>query len=161
MANMRRWAGLMKQVRAHGLLTGVAAWSGTAITRRRNVIEHPHPPALDVQPVRFHSYSGAGIRACLFAGSPGGGRCYSCMGAGVVRRSMLARARFRHTIGHGVLLPDFQAQGESEGRSHPAPSGVRSGDCLNDSSSWRPARGARCTDGFDPGVTGVCSSARP
>ena len=112
---MKRWAGLMKQVRAHGLLTGAAAWSRAAITRRRNVIAHTHPPALDVQPVRFHSQSGAGIRAWLLRRSPGSGAVLLLHGVGADRRSMVARARFLNTLGYCVLLPAFQAQGESEG----------------------------------------------
>ena len=115
MADVRRCAGFMKRVRAHGLLTGAAAWSRAAITRRRRVIEHAHPSALDVQPVSFHSQSGANIRAWLLAGSAGGGAVLLLHGVGADRRSMVARARFLHALGYSVLLPDFQAQGESGG----------------------------------------------
>ncbi|CAN5903447.1 alpha/beta hydrolase [soil metagenome] len=115
MANVRRWAGFMERVRAHGLVAGAAAWSKSAITRRRKVIEHANPPALDVRPVSFESDSGANIRAWFLAGSPGSGAVLLLHGVGADRRSMVARARFLHTLGYSVLLPDFQAHGESEG----------------------------------------------
>ena len=115
MADVSRSARFMEQVRAHGWLTGAAAWSRAAVTRRREVIEHAHPSAHDVRPVSFHSQSGANIRAWLLVGRPGGGAVLLLHGVGADRRSMVARARFLHSLGYSVLLPDFQAQGESEG----------------------------------------------
>ena len=115
MASVRRWAGFMARVRAHGLLAGAAAWSRSAITRRRTVIEHATPSALDVRPVSFQSDSGANIRAWFLAGSPGSGAVLLLHGVGADRRTMVARARFLYALGYSVLLPDFQAHGESEG----------------------------------------------
>ena len=115
MADVRRWADVVERVRAHGLLAAAAALSRSAITRRRKVMEHANPSALDVRPVSFPSDSGATIRAWFLAGSPGSGAVLLLHGVGADRRSMVARARFLHTLGYSVLLPDFQAHGESEG----------------------------------------------
>ena len=112
---MRRWSGFVELVRAHGLLAGVAAWSRSAITRRRSVIVHIDPSALDVRPVSFHSDSGANIRAWFTAGRPGSGAVLLLHGVGADRRTMVARARFLSARGYSVLLPDFQAHGESGG----------------------------------------------
>ena len=98
----------MEQVRAHGLLAGAAAWSRAAITRRRKVIEHANPSALDVRPVSFHSQSGANIRAWLLAGNPGSGAVLLLHGMGADRRSMVARARFLHTLGYTYCFRIFR-----------------------------------------------------
>jgi pimeloyl-ACP methyl ester carboxylesterase len=74
------------------------------------------PPAdLAVSPVSFESTSGATIRAWFLRGRPGSGSVLLLHGVGSNRSSMVARARFLHRQGYSVLLPDFQAHGESTG----------------------------------------------
>lgn len=75
-------------------------------------------PPLDLQAsnVTFASGSGALIRAWLSPGQPGQGVIVLLHSLGGDRRDMLARAEFLHTKGYSVLMPDFQAHGESRGR---------------------------------------------
>lgn len=103
------------QVREHGLLAGIAGWSSGLLTRPANSTELAPPSALAVQSVSFPSRSGSTIRAWLLTGSPGGGAVVLLHGVRGNRSSMVARARFLHRAGYTVLLPDFQAHGESAG----------------------------------------------
>ncbi len=110
-----RQTGLVEHVRRRGVLAGSAAWSGSVMTRRARAIDLAPPPALAVQPVSFRSASGSTIRAWLLGGRQGVGAVLLLHGVGDDRSSMVARARFLHHAGYAVLLPDFQAHGESEG----------------------------------------------
>ena len=73
------------------------------------------PSDLAVRAVSFESSSGATIRAWFLRGMSGGGSVLLLHGVGSNRSSMVARARFLHRQGYSVLLPDFQAHGESTG----------------------------------------------
>lgn len=75
------------------------------------------PPAdLEASNVTFASSSGALIHAWLSHGQPGQGVILLLHGVRGDRRDMAARAEFLHSKGYTVLLPDFQAHGESRGR---------------------------------------------
>lgn len=104
-----------EQVREYGVVAGIAGWSGCLLTRPAKNAELASPSALPVRPVSFQSRSGSTIRAWLLAGSPGVGAVVLLHGVGGNRSSMVARARFLHRAGYTVLLPDFQAHGESAG----------------------------------------------
>ena len=98
-----------------GAFATAAGWSGRVMTRPARVARLVPPSALAVRPVSFASRSGSNIRAWLLGGSPGAGAILLLHGVGDNRSSMVARARFLHRAGYTVLLPDFQAHGESEG----------------------------------------------
>lgn len=74
------------------------------------------PGPLPVADVRFPSASGSTIHGWLAAGRPGRGAVLLLHGLGASRVAMLGRAEFLHSAGFTVLLPDFQAHGESPGR---------------------------------------------
>lgn len=103
------------QVRHRGVIAGTAAWSWGVMTRPALTAELGLPVELPVRPVSFYSHSGSTIRAWLLGGIPGAGAVLLLHGVGNNRSSMVARARFLHSAGYTVLLPDFQAHGESEG----------------------------------------------
>ena len=74
------------------------------------------PAALDAESVVFPSESGTLLHAWFAPGRSGEGAVLLLHGVGADRRVMLDRARFLRAAGYAVLLPDFQAHGESEGR---------------------------------------------
>ncbi len=74
------------------------------------------PVALGASSTTFASASGSTIHAWYSAGRPGGGAVLLLHGVGADRRVMLDRARFLHAAGYAVLIPDFQAHGESPGK---------------------------------------------
>ena len=73
------------------------------------------PVALGADTTSFASASGSVIHAWFSAGRPRGGAVLLLHGVGADRRVMLDRARFLHAAGYAVLIPDFQAHGESPG----------------------------------------------
>ncbi len=85
------------------------------MTRPAHTAPLSPPAGLAVRPVHFESESGGTIRAWLLPGLPGAGAILLLHGVGDNRTSMIARARFLHRDGYTVLLPDFQAHGESDG----------------------------------------------
>ncbi len=105
----------VERVFESGALTSAAAWSGRVMTRPARTAQLASPSALAMRPVSFASRSGSIIRAWLLGGSPGAGAILLLHGVRDNRSSMVARARFLHRAGYTVLLPDFQAHGESEG----------------------------------------------
>ncbi|HET7458298.1 MAG TPA: alpha/beta hydrolase [Gemmatimonadaceae bacterium] len=74
------------------------------------------PAAMAAETTSFASASGSTIHAWYSAGRPGGGAVLLLHGVHADRRVMLDRARFLHAAGYAVLIPDFQAHGESPGR---------------------------------------------
>jgi len=74
------------------------------------------PAALDAESVVFPSESGTLLHAWFARGRAGAGAVLLLHGVGADRRVMLDRARFLRASGYAVLLPDFQAHGESVGR---------------------------------------------
>jgi len=75
------------------------------------------PPAdLEASNVTFASASGSLIQAWLSRGHPGQGVIILLHGVRGDRRDMLSRAEFLRAKGYSLLLPDFQAHGESKGR---------------------------------------------
>ena len=112
---MRQTAGFIDQVRHRGVIAGTAAWSLGVMTRPARTEKLGLPAELPVQAVSFYSGSGSTIQAWLLGGIPGSGAVLLLHGVRDNRSSMVARARFLHGAGYTVLLPDFQAHGESEG----------------------------------------------
>src|SRR5512133_3445166 len=74
------------------------------------------PVALAADTASFASASGSTIHAWYSAGRHGGGAVLLLHGVHANRRVMLDRARFLHAQGYAILIPDFQAHGESPGR---------------------------------------------
>ena len=74
------------------------------------------PAALEAESVVFPSESGTLLHAWFAGGRTGGGAVLLLHGVGADRRVMLDRARFLRAAGYSVLLPDFQAHGESVGK---------------------------------------------
>jgi uncharacterized protein len=66
--------------------------------------------------VQFQSASGATIHGWLINGREGAGAIVLMHGVRASRLDMLERARFLFNAGYSVLLFDFQAHGESEGK---------------------------------------------
>ena len=103
------------RVLEYGMLAGSAAWSGCVMARPARTALHPSPRELDVHAMSFSSRSGSTIRGWMLSGERGQGAVLLLHGVGDNRTSMLGRARFLHRLGYTVLLPDFQAHGESTG----------------------------------------------
>lgn len=93
--------------------TGVAS---CMFTRPSRALVGAAPAALAAQSVAFPSRSGSVLSAWFARGRSGGGAVLLLHGVGADRRVMLDRARFLHGAGYTVLLPDFQAHGESVGQ---------------------------------------------
>jgi fermentation-respiration switch protein FrsA (DUF1100 family) len=110
-----RRMGFIERILHSGVVEGCAAWSGCVMTRPARTAELTPPAQLTVLPVSFPSRSGGTIRAWFLRGTPGGGAVLLLHGVGDNRTSMVGRARFLHSAGYTVLLPDFQAHGESTG----------------------------------------------
>ena len=76
------------------------------------------PPAdLPVEAVTIPSGSGSRLAGWFIPGEPHRGAVLLMHGVRANRGEMLGRARFFHKLGFAVLLFDFQAHGESPGRS--------------------------------------------
>ena len=74
------------------------------------------PVSLGADTVSFPSASGSMIHAWFAAGRSGVGSVLILHGVNADRRTMADRARFLHAAGYAVLVPDFQANGESPGK---------------------------------------------
>lgn len=74
------------------------------------------PSDLQAKPVTFASESGSAIHAWYLSGRKGRGVVILAHPLRESRRQMVGRARFLNRAGYGVLLFDFQAHGESQGR---------------------------------------------
>ncbi|HEX4824068.1 MAG TPA: alpha/beta fold hydrolase [Candidatus Polarisedimenticolaceae bacterium] len=103
------------------LLAGVAAAAGVVLIEG-NTLAGPSqreigsaPPSLHAETVSFPSKSGATLKGWLAPGTPGKGAVLLMHGIHADRTSMLPRALFLSKAGYGVLLFDFQANGESIG----------------------------------------------
>jgi fermentation-respiration switch protein FrsA (DUF1100 family) len=77
----------------------------------------PPPADLPIEPLTFASASGSRLSGWFIPGQPRGGAVLLMHGVRANRLEMLGRARFLHRHGITVLLFDFQAHGESPGRS--------------------------------------------
>jgi alpha-beta hydrolase superfamily lysophospholipase len=71
---------------------------------------------LPVKAVQFQSYSGATVRGWLVSGQPGKGVIILMHGIRANRLQMMGLNQFLFRAGYSVLLFDFQAHGESQGR---------------------------------------------
>jgi esterase/lipase len=115
---MKEW--LIRLVVALAVLVVVviaATWvAGADLTEPANRDITRPPPDLEASNVTFASGSGSLIHAWLSHGQPGQGVILLLHGVRGDRRDMVARAEFLHSRGYTVLLPDFQAHGESRGR---------------------------------------------
>jgi fermentation-respiration switch protein FrsA (DUF1100 family) len=98
-----------------GLLACAATLSGCVLASPARTSPLTAPPELAMETVSFASRSGSNIRGWYLRGVPGEGAVLLLHGVGDNRTSMVARARFLHGAGYTVLLPDFQAHGESTG----------------------------------------------
>jgi fermentation-respiration switch protein FrsA (DUF1100 family) len=80
--------------------------------------QHIDPPSnvQNLQSVQFTSESGSTIHGWLMPGIPDKGVVVLMHGVRANRLSMLRRAQFLNQNGYTVLLFDFQAHGESEGK---------------------------------------------
>ena len=97
-------------------LASVMAAASCAFTRPARSSVGLAPAALAAETTTFPSASGSVIHAWFSEGRPRGGAVLLLHGVGADRRVMLDRARFLHAAGYTVLVPDFQAHGESPGR---------------------------------------------
>jgi fermentation-respiration switch protein FrsA (DUF1100 family) len=77
----------------------------------------PPPSDLPIEPVTFAGGSGNRLSGWLIRGRPRTGAVLLLHGIRANRLQLLERARFLHKQGFTVLLFDFQAHGESEGRN--------------------------------------------
>lgn len=75
------------------------------------------PPDIAAEAVQFPSLSGATIHGWFIQGKENSGAIILMHGVRANRLSMLERARFLSRAGYSVLLFDFQAHGESDGRN--------------------------------------------
>jgi len=73
------------------------------------------PAAIGAEATTFASASGSTIHAWFAPGRAHGGAVLLLHGVHASRLDMLDRARFLHAAGYTVLIPDFQAHGESPG----------------------------------------------
>ncbi len=118
------WIGRRKLTRAL-VISGAAAmvlvviaswWVGGRLLAAVNREVGQPPPDLGAEPVAFTSGSGALLKGWLIRGRPGVGGVVLMHGIRADRRSMIGRARFLAEHGYSLLLFDFQAHGESEGK---------------------------------------------
>jgi len=106
---------LLARTLACGMVAGVTTLSGCVMTRPARTGPLVPPAELAVERVSFASPSGGTIRGWYLRGDTGKGAVLLLHGVGSNRSSMVDRARFLHRAGYTVLLPDFQAHGESDG----------------------------------------------
>jgi fermentation-respiration switch protein FrsA (DUF1100 family) len=112
---MSRAGRAIERVVRWGVLTSAATLSACVMTRPARTPPLTPPAELAVERVSFDSRSGSTIRGWYLRGDPGDGAVLLLHGVGSNRSSMVDRARFLHRAGYTVLLPDFQAHGESDG----------------------------------------------
>jgi alpha-beta hydrolase superfamily lysophospholipase len=91
------------------------ALSACVIARPAHAPVGPPPPDVGGESVTFPSASGATVHAWFSPGRRGAGAVLVLHGVGANRLAMQARARFLHRAGYAVLVPDFQAHGETRG----------------------------------------------
>lgn len=96
-------------------VTGVTALASCGLARPMQSRVGIAPLSLGADTVSFRSASGSVIHAWFARGRSGAGAVLLLHGVGADRRAMVDRARFLHVAGYSVLIPDFQAHGESEG----------------------------------------------
>ena len=102
---------------AQAFLLAISATGVSCVFTRPNVARIGlAPAALDAESVVFPSASGTLLHAWFARGRAGAGAVLLLHGVGADRRVMLDRARFLRAAGYAVLLPDFQAHGESVGK---------------------------------------------
>jgi uncharacterized protein len=90
--------------------------AGSFLTAPANHLVGNLPPEMAGISVQFPSESGSTIKGWLIPGKKGAGAIVLMHGVRADRLSMLDRARFLGRAGYTVLLFDFQAHGESEGK---------------------------------------------
>jgi fermentation-respiration switch protein FrsA (DUF1100 family) len=119
----RVWRGRIAKLGAAVLLGavlfggGVAYHAGSVASAPAQENLGPPPSGLPIEPVTFASGSGNRLSGWLIRGRPRTGAVLLLHGIRGNRLHMLDRARFLHEQGFTVLLFDFQAHGESEGRN--------------------------------------------
>jgi len=96
-------------------LAGVWIVGGQLVAPVPQTIGNP-PSDLGAQSVQFPSQSGSTIHGWFISGKTGYGAIVLMHGVRANRLSMLDRARFLSRAGYSILLFDFQAHGESDGR---------------------------------------------
>ncbi len=101
-----------------GLLLGAVATllAGSLVAAPSPHVVGAPPKGLGAESVEFHSASGSLLKGWLIPGQPGRAGVILMHGIHADRLQMLRRARFLSEAGYGVLLFDFQANGESQGR---------------------------------------------
>lgn len=92
------------------------AVAGSFLTAPANQSIGELPSDLAGNSVEFASESGSTIHGWFIPGEKGGGAVALMHGVRANRLSMLERARLLSKAGYSVLLFDFQAHGESEGK---------------------------------------------
>ena len=95
---------------------GGALVAGSRLTRSVNGPIGPPPPDLTVENVHFQSASSSEVQGWLLRGRPGAGVIILLHGVRGNRLAMVGHARFLAKAGYSVVLIDFQAHGESQGR---------------------------------------------
>lgn len=95
---------------------GTVLLAGTLISAPVPRIIGPPPPDLQARAVSFPSRSGSLLHGWLIPQAAPKGGVILLHGVRADRRSMLGRARLLSQQGYAVLLFDFQAHGESQGR---------------------------------------------
>jgi len=95
---------------------GGAFAAGHWLTRARHHRVGPAPPGLQAVDVDVASASGSRLRGWFVSGKAGRGAVLLLHGVGGDRRAMLSRAWWLTRDHRSVLLCDFSAHGESEGR---------------------------------------------
>ena len=100
------------------VLAGILVTLIVGATLTAPALQHIDLPAniQNLQPVQFASGSGSTIHGWLIPGTPGRGAIVLMHGVRANRLSMLSRTQFLNRNGFTVLLFDFQAHGESEGK---------------------------------------------
>jgi uncharacterized protein len=100
------------------LVVGLTAWSvGTIAIVPATSVVGPPPADLPAETVAIDSASGSRLAGWFVPGKPGAGAVLLLQGVRASRLELVERARFFHRSGFAVLMIDFQATGESPGRS--------------------------------------------
>ena len=95
--------------------TAVVVASCATLTHASHHAVGAPPAAIGAEAATFASASGSTIHAWIARGRAHGGAVLLLHGVHASRLAMVDRARFLHAAGYTVLLPDFQAHGESPG----------------------------------------------
>ena len=111
------WRGMVLASGALGLAGVLVVAAGARLAAPVQGAVGPPPAGLPVEAVTFRGSGGSRLRGWLLEGAAGRGGVVLMHGIRADRRSMVARARFLAAAGYSVLLFDFQAHGESEGRA--------------------------------------------